>query len=97
MRMFSIHDHKAQAYNRPFFSATRATAMREVAVGLQNDQAMTVYATDFTLHEVGEFDPNTGRIVCEPEHPHHVCDIRELVELEEPSDETNTSPRIAQA
>lgn len=92
MIMFSIRDQKSDGYNRPFFSATRATAMREVSLGLRDDSPMSVYAQDFKLFEIGEFDPHTGIVTCEPIHPYHVCDVGELIEV--PDGEADTSTRL---
>lgn len=77
MKLFSIQDMKAESFNRPFHSVTRATAMREVSTGLQQDEAMQVNAADFALYEIGSFDPITGRLTAQD--PYHVCDVRELV------------------
>ncbi len=92
MIMFSIRDQKSDGFNRPFFSATRATAMREVSLGLRDDSPMSVYAQDFKLFEIGEFDPTSGVVTCEVSHPHHVCDVSELVEV--PIDQADSDPRI---
>lgn len=78
MKIFSIRDEKAGAYNLPFFSPTGGTASREVASGLMADKKMTSFAVDFTLYEIGTFDPTTGRIEA-LESPHHIIDIIELV------------------
>lgn len=88
MKLFSIRDHKADGFNRPFVSATRNTAMREVSAGLRSDTTMANYAQDFTLHEIGDFDSGTGRLSCESTHPYHLCDIKDLVEKEPDANES---------
>lgn len=80
MLLFSIQDQKAAAFNRPFCSQTRATAMREIAVGLKQDSAMAQFASDYSLFEVGSFDIEKG-ILLPSAVPDHVCEIKELLEL----------------
>lgn len=80
MNIYSIQDLKAESFNRPFFSATRSTAMREIQLGLRNDESMSVFAPDFALWEVGSFDPHTGHI--ESQTPYHVCNVQDLAEKE---------------
>lgn len=91
MRLFTILDGKAEAYLRPFTSQTRATAMREVSVGLKNDQTMTQYAVDFSVWEIGTFDITSGRITAQ--EPYHVCQITDLVQAGEMNEQDNESQR----
>lgn len=77
MQMFSIRDSKSEAFNRPFFSATRFTAMREVQLGLKNDSAMATYAEDFELFHIADFDPINGEVVTDK--PDLVCPVSELI------------------
>lgn len=77
MNVYSIRDIKSEAYNRPFFSQTRATAMREISVGIPNDETMRSFAADFALFEIGTFDTTTGRIT--GQEPYHVVDVIELL------------------
>lgn len=88
MRLFTILDGKAEAYLRPFTSQTRATAMREVGVGLKNDQMMSDYSHDFSIWEIGTFDITSGRISAT--EPHHVCQIADL-KHDEPTSEPMTN------
>lgn len=81
MHLFSIRDLKAEGFNRPFCSQTRQTAMREVAAGLGKDEAMSRFAADFSLWEIGTFNKENGRLTSQ--EPHHVCDIFELLSNEE--------------
>lgn len=88
MRIFTIRDNSAEAFNRPFTSLTKATAMREIALGLEKDSPMDAFASDFSLYQIGEFDPTTGRITAAD--PSRICDISELKEAIPDAD---TSPR----
>ncbi len=80
MKIFSIRDQRAEAYNRPFFSLTRAMATREIQAGLEKDPQMIGFADDFAIFEIGEFDTDTGKI--EPCDPYHVIEVRELIPKE---------------
>lgn len=91
MKIFSIRDLKSEAYARPFFSQNRATAMRELSMSLQQNTMMIQYSEDFALFEIGDFDETVGTL--EGIQPHHVCDIRELIQDE--TDAPDPSPRIA--
>lgn len=79
--ILSIRDSKAEAFNRPFFSQTRATAMREIQNGLEQDKQMKSFAFDFSIYEIGSFDITNGHITSI--EPHHVCNVIDLI-TEEP-------------
>ncbi len=78
MKIFAIRDLKADGFNRPFPSSTRGTAMREISVGLLKDEQMQVFAEDFALFELAEFQPESGHGTWH-DSPLHVIDISELV------------------
>ena len=63
MRIFAIYDSKAEAYLQPFFSPTKATAIRSFTQAA-NDEKTDFYrfAEDYTLFEIGEWDPVGGEI-----------------------------------
>lgn len=68
LRMFSVFDAKARNFNTPFFMRERGEALRAFA-DLANDLTTLVgrHPSDFTLYEVGTFDPETGRpLAAEP-------------------------------
>lgn len=88
MHAYSIRDSKAAGSNIPFFAATKATAMRDLKMGLAEQRAMRKFASDFQLFEVGSWDPASGILTGYPE-AQHVCDITELVEHEERDDDTS--------
>lgn len=63
MRMFAIHDVKAEVFNTPFFMRTVPEAIR----GFMNeaaspDSAIGKWPDDFVLYELGEFDQVTGAV-----------------------------------
>jgi len=63
MKIFAIHDIKANAFLQPFFMLTNGMAIRsfETAVNDKNTQ-FHVYPTDYTLFELGAYDDATGYI-----------------------------------
>lgn len=78
MVLFSIRDNKSERGNRPFASETRGTAMREISLGLKDDNPMVSFAADFALYEIATFDQDLMKIV--PTDPaHHICEISELL------------------
>lgn len=63
MYVFSIYDLKAEAYLRPFFSPTRAMAMRSFEDTVNSpDSMMNAHPDDFTLFELGSWDQLAGSI-----------------------------------
>lgn len=81
MKIYSIQDTKSEGFNRPFFSQTRYTAMREIKLGLKNDESMAQFADDFKLWEIGDFDPASGTI--DAKTPEVICSVNDLVDKEE--------------
>ncbi len=63
--MFCVYDSKVEGYLNPFTAMNRAVANRifETAV-LTEGHDFHQHAEDYTLFEVGQFDPDTG--VLEP-------------------------------
>lgn len=63
LKIFSVYDSKAEAFVQPFFSPATGTAIRSFATAC-NDENTDIhrYAGDYTLFEIGEFDPSTGKI-----------------------------------
>lgn len=64
LKIFTIHDSKAEAYLQPFFAPTTATAQRSFEAAA-NDQKSDFhrYAGDYTLFEVGTYDTDTGELI----------------------------------
>ena len=66
MKMFSIYDHKAKAYQLPFYLRQSGEALREFS-DLVNDEKSRVikHPEDYTLFLLGEFDETTGEFQLE--------------------------------
>lgn len=78
MRYYAIRDRKAEATNRIFHSPTHATAMREIADGLRNEDHLRDNAGDFILRYIGDLDPATDCWDLEGA-PNDVVEVAELV------------------
>ncbi|AZL82930.1 nonstructural protein [Apis mellifera associated microvirus 29] len=64
MKIFTVHDSKAEAYLPPFYMKTKGEALRafETTVKDTNSQ-FNKYPHDYTLVELGNFDENSAAIV----------------------------------
>lgn len=61
LKMFAIHDSKAEAFMRPFFMTTTGLAIRAMEASFQDNQDPWVqFPNDFTLFECGTFDDSNG-------------------------------------
>ncbi len=59
--VFSVFDSKVGAFLTPFFSANRAVALRSFTTACQDGGSdFHRYAGDYTLFEIGEWDPVKG-------------------------------------
>lgn len=68
LKMYSVHDAKAEAYLQPFCTKTRGLASR-MFTNTVNDENTEFWKhpEDYTLFEIGEYDENSGQLV-----PHEV-------------------------
>ena len=68
-KVFSIYDSKAEAYLRPFFTATKGLALRSF-VEAANDprESLNKYPGDYTLFEIAEYDDASGAITMHKTH-----------------------------
>ncbi len=63
MKMFAIHDSKAEAFNVPFSLPNEALAVREFTALVNSpDSQIGQFPEDYTLFEVGEYDTQSGKI-----------------------------------
>lgn len=64
MKAYSLFDSKSKAFNRPWFAGTRGEALREFSdVVSKKDDFIRRHSGDFTLFEIGDFDPTNGGLV----------------------------------
>lgn len=63
LKMFTVHDVKAEAYLQPFFLHTKGQAIRSITEAVSNpEHQFAKYPADFTLFELGEYDDSNGQI-----------------------------------
>jgi len=67
LKIFVIHDSKAEAYIQPFFQSTYGLAERMFTDEANNPESnICKHSEDFTLFYLGEFDQETGLMELEP-------------------------------
>lgn len=88
LKVFAIHDAKAEAYLQPFFMANKGTAIRAITELMEkNDHQFSKYPEDFTLFELGEYDDQNGQML-----PHTTpMPLCKAIELRK----ATTTPQIA--
>lgn len=63
MIIYTVYDNKAKYYLNPFFAVSRGEALRQFIHACNSpDHQFYQYAEDFTLMEIGVWDPNMGEI-----------------------------------
>ena len=63
MKIFSVHDSKAEAYLPPIFFKTAGEAIRAFETSCRDENTnLFRYPSDFTLVELGEFDEPSASI-----------------------------------
>lgn len=83
LKIFAIHDAKAEAYLQPFFMANKGTAIRAITDTLaQREHQFSKYPEDFTLFELGEYDDSNG-IVSPHVTPLPLCKVIELIRFDQ--------------
>lgn len=63
-KLCSVFDSKAEAFLPPFYTQTTATAIRQFEAAVNEfGHEFQKFAGDYTLFELAEFEPNTGKII----------------------------------
>lgn len=77
--LVSLHDSKADTWTPPHLVDTKASALREFGL-LVNDHQRTMisnHSADFDLYVVGEFDSTTGTLIlCDRLHLANGIDVK---------------------
>lgn len=62
LHVYSIYDSAAKAYMRPFFQANDGLAIRafQAIVNGKEENDITMYPDQFSLHKIGEFCDDKG-------------------------------------
>lgn len=62
LKAFAIYDNIAGAYNQPFFTHNRGTAIRSLVNEMQKpDNPLSKNPDHFALFELGEYNDENGR------------------------------------
>lgn len=78
LRMYSIRDAKAEAFNPPFYKNTHGEAERDFQNLTRDEKSMvSLYPEDFDLYYVGTYDNITG-LVKPLDTPQHVVKAVQL-------------------
>jgi len=65
LKVFSVYDSKAEAYLQPFFCVNRAVGIRNFSAAAGDPSSgFCRHAADYTLFEIGDFNPVSGVIDC---------------------------------
>lgn len=63
IKLFAVYDVKGCAYGTPMFVVTRGIAVRGFADAVAKPETgLNQHPGDYSLYELGEYDPNSGRI-----------------------------------
>lgn len=97
MKIFSIHDSKAEAYLAPIYFKTPAEAIRAFSTACEDTStSFYKYPSDYTLVELGEFDEVTASI-CTHNTPRILSNASEFKKLATSQQISNTfNPLIQQ-
>lgn len=65
LEIFTIYDHAAKAYNKPFFVQTVGIAIRtfQATVNEEQNGAINQNPEQFTLFKIGVYDDSDGSII----------------------------------
>lgn len=62
IKVFAVYDQKAEAYLTPFFVNSKGLAIRSFTDAVNDPKVLGKYPGDFTLFEIGEYDPIRGQM-----------------------------------
>ncbi|QXP08163.1 MAG: nonstructural protein [Arizlama microvirus] len=89
-KIFAVRDIKAAIYHQPFYMQNEVLATRSLQQAVNNkDTQLFQYAEDFSLHELGTWDDNSGTFSIYPQHK-HIINCIQLKPTQAP-----TAPEVA--
>lgn len=63
LKVYVVYDSKVGAYDKPFFMRSNGECLRGWETVCNDGKSMmSLYPTDYTLFESGEYDESTGRV-----------------------------------
>ncbi len=64
LKIFSMHDEKAEAFVRPFFMPTLALAVRAIiSAGQEDTHAFALHPKDYVLYELGTWQEEDAEFI----------------------------------
>lgn len=77
IKIFSVYDHKVEAFLQPFFSPTVPSALRSLTE-VVNDVNHTFHkhSNDYSVFDLGDFNDGTGEITAIT--PNRICGLFDL-------------------
>lgn len=79
MKLYAVRDVKADAFGAPMSISTKGLALRSFADAcVDKNSELAKYPADYMLYELGEYEPNSGKIVSH-EIPVFVASATEMV------------------
>ena len=67
LKIFTVYDSKVEAYMTPFFERSSGSAIRGFEqTCLDGKSSFSLYASDYTLFEIGTYDDETGMVEAYP-------------------------------
>lgn len=67
MKIYTVHDGKAEAFLQPFYALTDGAAIRSFTDLLEQNDMFKKYPQDFTLFALGVYEETSGVITpCTP-------------------------------
>lgn len=80
MKIFTVHDSKAETYMQPLFYKTSAMALRSFTEAVKDTSTdFHKFSSDYTLVELGEYDDATASIVTH-EKPRILANASEFIQ-----------------
>lgn len=90
LKIYTVHDSKAEAYLPPFFSSAHGLAIRGFEDAANKEgHPFNQHPGDYTLFHVGEFDEQTGIISISKTH----TNLGKAIDVQRQAD--FPAPRIA--
>lgn len=67
MKLFAVRDVKSDSFTAPFSVVTRGIALRAFSDACADERSdFAKYPEDYTLYEIGSYDPNSGMVTALP-------------------------------
>ncbi len=80
IEIFAVFDAKAAAYGSPMFVPTRGLALRSFSdVVADKGSMLAKHPGDYSLYQLGTYDPNSGKLVALSE-PDFVVSASDMVQ-----------------